>query len=113
MHGTEGKVYSMSELKENVIEWYTGDKMISVTLSQKRYINRVKKLVEKHADMGCELVENRDGSIWAKIPLRALHLTIFGANNRTSFVDTEEEPEHTMEEFMYGQDMGNPEDGSL
>ena len=23
------------------------------------------------------------------------------------------EPEHTMEEFMYGQDMGNPEDGSL
>ena len=25
----------------------------------------------------------------------------------------EPEPEHTMEEFMYGQDMGNPEDGSL
>lgn len=23
------------------------------------------------------------------------------------------EDEHTMEEFMYGQDMGNPEDGSL
>ena len=23
------------------------------------------------------------------------------------------EPEHTMEEFMFGQDMGNPEDGSL
>jgi hypothetical protein len=23
------------------------------------------------------------------------------------------ECEHTMEEFMYGQDMGNPEDGSL
>lgn len=23
------------------------------------------------------------------------------------------EPEHTMEEFMYGQDIGNPEDGSL
>ena len=23
------------------------------------------------------------------------------------------EPERTMEEFMYGQDMGNPEDGSL
>lgn len=23
------------------------------------------------------------------------------------------ELEHTMEEFMYGQDMGNPEDGSL
>ena len=23
------------------------------------------------------------------------------------------EPEHTMEEFMYGQELGNPEDGSL
>jgi hypothetical protein len=23
------------------------------------------------------------------------------------------QPEHTMEEYMYGQDMGNPEDGSL
>ena len=26
---------------------------------------------------------------------------------------TDERQEHTMEEFMYGQDMGNPEDGSL
>lgn len=25
----------------------------------------------------------------------------------------EPEPEHTMEEFMYGQDLGSPEDGSL
>ena len=103
----------MAEFKENVIEWYTGEKWMSVTLTQKKHINRVRKLVEKHADMGCELVENRDGSIWAKIPLRALHLTIFGANNRTSFVDTEEEQAYTMEEFMYGQDLGSPEDGSL
>lgn len=26
---------------------------------------------------------------------------------------TDERQEHTMEEFMHGQDMGNPEDGSL
>lgn len=26
---------------------------------------------------------------------------------------TQPEPEHTMEEFMYGQDLGNSEDGSL
>lgn len=25
----------------------------------------------------------------------------------------QEEPEHTMEEYMFGQEMGNPEDGSL
>lgn len=27
--------------------------------------------------------------------------------------DMREEQEYTMEEYMYGQDMGNPEDGSL
>jgi len=26
---------------------------------------------------------------------------------------TQPEPEHTMEEFMYGQELGDPEDGSL
>ena len=29
------------------------------------------------------------------------------------FPSAQPEPERTMEEFMYGQDMGNPEDGSL
>ena len=28
-------------------------------------------------------------------------------------MDGNDQEEHTMEEFMYGQDMGNPEDGSL
>ena len=31
----------------------------------------------------------------------------------TTFPTIQPEPERTMEEFMYGQDMGNPEDGSL
>ena len=30
-----------------------------------------------------------------------------------SLPSEEPEPEHTMEEFMYGQDLGSPEDGSL
>ena len=30
-----------------------------------------------------------------------------------SLPSAQPEPERTMEEFMYGQDMGNPEDGSL
>ena len=70
------------DLKENCIEWYTGDNMISVTLTQKKYINRVKRLVEKYRADGCVLVENEDGSVWAKLPLRALHLTIFNSNHK-------------------------------
>ena len=31
----------------------------------------------------------------------------------TMLPSAQPEPERTMEEFMYGQDMGNPEDGSL
>ena len=69
------------DIKENCIEWYTGDNMISVTLTQKKYINRVKRLVEKYRADGCILVENEDGSVWAKLPLRALHLTIFNSNH--------------------------------
>lgn len=80
------------DLKENSIEWYTGDNMISISLTQKKYINRVKKLVEKYGDMGCVLTQNEDGSIWAKIPLRALHLTIYGTNN-SAFCEGEEESE--------------------
>ena len=30
-----------------------------------------------------------------------------------AWMSEELEPEHTMEEFMYGQDLGSPEDGSL
>jgi hypothetical protein len=71
----------MDRLKENCIEWLTGQKMIAVTLSQKKYINRVRSLVEKYAEMGCELVENRDGSVFAKLPLSALHLYITTSKN--------------------------------
>lgn len=71
----------MDRLKENCIEWLTGQKMIAVTLSQKKYINRVRDMVEKHGEMGCELVENRDGSIFAKLPLSALHLYIITTKN--------------------------------
>lgn len=30
-----------------------------------------------------------------------------------AFASAQQEPEPTMEEFMYGQDLGSPEDGSL
>ena len=89
----------MAEFKENVIEWYTGEKWMSVTLTQKKHINRVRKLVEKYADMGCWLIENRDGSVWARIPLSALHLTIYGSNNR-AFPDSGEEEDDEIAEEM-------------
>ena len=99
----------MDRLKENCIEWLTGQKMIAVTLSQKKYINRVRDMVKKHGEMGCELVENRDGSIFAKLPLSALHLYIITTQNTAlcggaedAQPDLEEDEDVPMEYFENG-----------
>lgn len=53
---------------ENVIEWLTGDARVGMTLSQTKWINRVRKLKKTHPeDVG--LVENDDGSVFASIPI--------------------------------------------
>ena len=73
----------MAEYKENVIEWITGDDTISVTLSQKRHINKVKSLAKKYPDRVQILAENKDGSIFAHLPLESLKLYIKINNNKT------------------------------
>ena len=66
----------MSELKENVIEWITGDKHISCTFTQKKYINKVRKLADKHPNLVPVFHENKDGSIFCHLPLKALKLYV-------------------------------------
>ena len=66
----------MAELRENCIEWINGQNTITVTLSQKKYINKVKRMAEKHPDLVSILAENDDGSIFAHLPLKALKLSI-------------------------------------
>ena len=55
-------------MRENCIEWYTGSDTVTVTLTQQRFINKVRKLAESHADVTI-LAENEDGSILAHLPL--------------------------------------------
>lgn len=59
--------------KENVIEWVTGDDQISCTLSQRKYITIVKRMAEKYPDKIAIIAENPDGSIFVKMPLKAIH----------------------------------------
>lgn len=66
----------MAELRENVIEWINGQDTIAVTLSQGRYISKVKKLAKRHPDQVKILHENEDGSIFAHLPIRALKLNL-------------------------------------
>lgn len=63
---------------ENSIEWYTGQKTATVSLTQRKHINRIHRMAEKHAELVEIVAENPDGSIVAHIPLSAIHMTIYG-----------------------------------
>lgn len=52
---------------ENVLEWLTGQKEAGVTASQKKLVNRIRRLHEENPDE-VVLINNDDGSIYAKIP---------------------------------------------
>ncbi len=53
---------------ENAIEWLTGERSATVTFTDRKMINKVKKLYEDRKDEFKYLVENDDGSICAKLP---------------------------------------------
>ena len=54
---------------ENVIEWLRDSKTAMITLTQGRYISKIKKYAESKPDECKILVENSDGSICARIPI--------------------------------------------
>lgn len=55
-------------MNEIVIEWFKGEKLASVTAySGSRIKNKIMKLAQKHTDVS--MVENKDGSIFAHIPV--------------------------------------------
>ena len=61
---------------ENVIEWIKGSKYAGCSLSQGWAISRVRKLAEKCPEECQILAENKDGTIYAKMPVKyAVKLT--------------------------------------
>ena len=64
----------MKELHDNVIEFFTEEKIATLSLHKKKYVNRIKKLAESRPDE-VELVENSDGTICATIPLKWIKIS--------------------------------------
>lgn len=64
----------VNEIKENVIEWITGSDYMACTFTQKKYINKVRKLLDKQSYLVPVFHENKDGSIFCHLPLKALKL---------------------------------------
>lgn len=61
-------------MNENVIEWLTGSDTVLVTFSQKKYVNKIKKLAETREDVVIK-TENKDGSILARLPIKFIKIT--------------------------------------
>lgn len=64
----------MSDFRENVIEWITGEERATLSLSQKRTITKVKKLAEQFPEEVQIVAENQDGSICAHMPVTFIRL---------------------------------------
>ena len=79
---------------ENVLEFISGSHTATVTFTNKKHINRIKKLYEERKDDFKYFVENPDGSVCAKIPLKWIKIS---PPKRNSRIYTEEEKQKIAE----------------
>ena len=75
---------------ENCIEFLSGERSAVVSFTNRKHINRIKKLYEERKDDFKYFHENTDGSICAKIPLKWIKINSW---SKTGRVMTEEQKE--------------------
>ena len=78
------------ENTENMVEFISGTRTATVTFTNQKHINRMKKLYEERKDDFKYFKENTDGSICAKIPLKWIKIN---AGSKEGRVMTEEQKE--------------------
>lgn len=54
---------------DNCFEWLLNEKTASVTFSQKRYVNKLKRYAKDYPDDVKIIAENSDGSVFAHVPV--------------------------------------------
>ena len=64
------------ENKENCIEFLTGDKTATLTFTNRKHITKIKKLYNEYKSDFEYFVENTDGSVCAKVPLKWIKLSV-------------------------------------
>lgn len=67
---------------ENAIEFIKGAKTCTVSFTNQKHINKIKKLYESNKEDFSYYAENADGSICAKIPLKWIKISNPKRNNR-------------------------------
>lgn len=78
------------ENMENVVEFISGTRTATVTFTSQKHINRIKKLYEERKDDFNYFIENKDGSICAKLPLKWIKIN---PGSKTGRIMTEEQKE--------------------
>ena len=78
------------ENSENMIEFISWTRTATVTFTNQKHINRIKKLYEERKDDFKYFKENTDGSVCAKIPLKWIKINPGSKEGR---VMTEEQKE--------------------
>lgn len=73
----------MQDIKETGWCHIAGDKIASISTSETKYINLVKRLKESNPDDVTIVSENRDGSICAWIPVEWIHIKPKSKRNLT------------------------------
>lgn len=64
-----------TDVTENVIEWEKDSKQVTVTLSQKSMISKIKKLAEARPEECQIIAENKDNSIVAHVPRKWIKIS--------------------------------------
>lgn len=60
-------------MNENVIEWFSGSEMVSVTFpSNSRWAGKIRKFAEKSPT--AQVIEDKNGYLFAHIPVSYIHL---------------------------------------
>lgn len=64
----------MERCVENCIEFLTGDEIVTVTFSSRKWVNKMKQLAEKFPSQVEIVANNDDGSIVAHIPIECIKI---------------------------------------
>ena len=64
----------MSELLENNIQWYTNQKTVTASFTQKKFVSRFREKFRDNPDVQI-VADNKDGSICVRFPLNWVKLS--------------------------------------
>lgn len=73
----------MEKNNENAVEFFNYDKTCTVSFTNQRFCNKMKKIYEKHPEQFERFEINPDGSVYARMPLKWLKISVPRTVNMT------------------------------